>query len=127
MQDMPSPAAILDLAIAQLNSVGLNGGPRAKFEMRLTTAAVRLVRRAMELTPLADAAEHKRLSALLMETGDLEQLNRRLCALIGDGALALSTPGLAAHLRATTLEKLAIDQPTYAAYRRALETTGSEE
>ena len=51
MQDMPSPAAILDLAITQLNSVELNGAPRAKFEMRLTTAALQLVQRAMELAP----------------------------------------------------------------------------
>ena len=125
MQDMPSPAAILDLAIAQLNSVELNGGARAKFEVRLATAAVQLVRRAMELAPKTDAAEHERLSALLGQTGGLEQLNRRLCALIRNGALVLSTPGVAAHLRATTLEKLAIDQPTYAAYRRALEQTGA--
>ena len=126
MQDMPSPLAILDLAIAQLNNVELNGGPRAKFELRLATAAVQLVRRALELTPATDAAELERLSAVLGESGGLEQLNRQLCALIRDGALGLSTPGVAAHLRATTLEKLAIDQPTYAAYRRALERTGSE-
>jgi hypothetical protein len=124
---MPSPAAILDLAIAQLNSVELNGGARVKFEMRLATAALQLVRRAMELAPTTDAAEHERISALLMETGGLEQLNRRLCALICNGTLALSTPGVAAHLRATTLAKLAIDQPTYAAYRRALEPTGGDE
>ena len=32
-----------------------------------------------------------------------------------------ATPDLAAHLWATTLDKLAIDQPSYAGYRRALE------
>ena len=37
MQDMPSHAVILVLAILQLNSVELNGDARAKFEMRLTT------------------------------------------------------------------------------------------
>jgi len=121
VQDTPSPSAILDLAIAQLNSVELNGGARAKFEVRLTRAALQLVRRAMELAPTNDAAEHERLSALLVETGGLEQLNRRLCALIRDGTFALSTPAVAAHLRATTMEKLAIDQPNYASYRRALE------
>ena len=121
---MPSPAAILDLAIAELKGVELNGGPRAKFELRLVTAAVQLVRRAMELAPTTDAAERERLSALLAETGGLEQLNHRLCALIRNGALVLSSPGVAAHLKATTLEKLAIDQPTYVAYRRALERMG---
>jgi hypothetical protein len=32
----------------------------------------------------------------------------------------LDTVGLAEHLRETTLAKLAVDQPRYAAYRRAL-------
>lgn len=124
MQDLPSPAAILGLAIAELNGVELNAGARAKFELRLTAAALQLVRRAMELSPTSDAAERERLSALLGDTGALEHLNRRLCALIRNGALGFSTPSVAAHLRATTLEKLAIDQPTYAAYRRALEPIG---
>lgn len=124
MQDMPSPVAILDLVIAHLNGVDLNGGARAKFEMRLATAALQLVRRAMQLAPATDVAERERLSALLDESGGLDQLNRRLCAMIRNGTLELSMPGVVRHLRTTTLEKLAIDQPTYAAYRRALARTG---
>jgi hypothetical protein len=120
---MPSPAAILDLAIAHLGAVDLNGGARAKFEMRLAMAALQLVRRAIELGPASDAAEHRRLQSLLGQEGDLESLNCSLCALIRDGELSLSSPGVAAHLRAAAMEKLAIDQPTYAAYRRALEKT----
>ncbi len=117
MQDPPSPAIIIDLAIAQLSD---DSQERSRFATRLTTAALELVKRALALSPASDAAEHARLTALLNEDADLEALNRRLCALIRDGALDVSSPGLAAHLRATTLEKLAIDQPTYAAYRRAL-------
>ena len=120
MQDPPSPTAILDLALAQLSE---ESQTRGKFEMRMTTAALELVKRALALAPAYETAEHARLEALLNETGDLKQLNRRLCTLIGDGSLSLSAPGLAAHLRATTMEKLAIDQPSYAAYRRALENS----
>jgi hypothetical protein len=47
-------------------------------------------------------------------------LNRELCARIRAGACDLDTPGLGAHLRATALEKLAVDQPSYAAYRQAI-------
>lgn len=118
MQDPPSTNAVADLAIAQLSD---EEPPRGRFEARMATAALELVKRAAALGPANEAAERKRLVALLGEHGDLPQLNSRLCALMRDGALTLSTPGLAAHLRATTMEKLAIDQPTYAAYRRALE------
>lgn len=122
MQDHPSALAILDLAIAHLrDNVLPTLDTRAKFEMRVTLGALLLVRRTMELTPQSDAAEHVRLETLLGEVGELEALNRLLCERIRDGAVTLTTPGLAEHLRATALEKLAVDQPNYAAYQRALE------
>ncbi len=37
----------------------------------------------------------------------------------------LATPGLADHLWTVTLDKLAVDQPTYAAYRAALAEHGA--
>lgn len=115
MQDPPSSAVILKLA--EQSQAVLGGG---QFELRMTAAALDLVKRADVLAPEYDAAECKRLSALLGEDGGLEQLNRKLCDLIRDGAVDLRSAPLAAHLRATTMEKLAIDQPTYAAYKRAL-------
>jgi Domain of unknown function (DUF6285) len=90
--------------------------------MRVTLNALQLVRRTLALTPESDAAERARLEALLGGAGDLDGLNRALCSRIEAGELDLATPGLAAHLRATALEKLAVDQPTYSAYRRATET-----
>ena len=120
MQDPPSITAIHDLALAQLSD---QSQARGKFEHRMTTAALELVKRAMTLAPAQEAAEHERLTALLGEAGGLEQLNRRLCDRIRDGSLTLASPGIAAHLRAVTMDKLAIDQPSYAAYRRALETS----
>jgi len=41
-------------------------------------------------------------------------------ARIARGEMDLMTPGLEAHLWATTLAKLAVDQPTYGGYRAAL-------
>ena len=94
MQDMPSPSAILDLAIAQLNADAPEA--RSKFETRMATAALALVKRAIELQPHADAQEMSRLRALLdEESADLEALNRRLCALIRSGELALTSAQLA--------------------------------
>jgi hypothetical protein len=122
MQDEPSAAAILDMAVVHLtDNVLPTLDARAKFEMRVTLSALALVRRTLTLTPGSDAAELARLEALLGERGDLETLNRRLCEKIRDGALDLGSPDVAAHLRATALEKLAVDQPNYAAYKRALE------
>lgn len=121
MQDHPSPETIRNLADALLRESDPTS-PRAKFETRMATSALELVKRAAELQPGYDAKELIRLTALLDAKGDLPALNRRLCQRIRDGSLTVSSPGLAAHLRATTMEKLAIDQPSYAAYRRALGT-----
>ena len=121
MQDHPSPQAVLAIAIVHLRDnvlPGLHG--RAKFDMRVTIGALQLVERSLTLTPASDAAERARLEALLSETGTLEDLNRMLCVRIREGACDLDTPGLAAHLRVTAMEKLAVDQPNYSAYRRAL-------
>lgn len=121
MQDHPSPDTIRDLANVLLSESDPTSG-RAKFEARMATSALELVRRSTELQSGYDAKELIRLTTLLEEKGDLHALNRRLCERIRNGSLSLASPGVAVHLRATTMEKLAIDQPSYAAYRRALET-----
>lgn len=120
MQDHPSPQAIIAIAIAHLRDNVLPSlDARAKFDMRVTISALLLVERALALEPASDAAEGARLEALLGEQGGLEELNCALCARIREGACDLATPGLAAHLRATAMEKLAVDQPSYSAYRKA--------
>lgn len=120
MQDEPAADVIRSL-------VALSQGARGKFEERLAVAALELVHRDETLAPASNAVERARLIALLGEDGDLAHLNRVLCDRIRDGALTLSHPDLRAHLRATTMEKLAVDQPTYAAYRRALEHPRGQE
>jgi hypothetical protein len=55
---------------------------------------------------------------LLGMQGSLGELNRALADKIAKGEADLQTPGLAEHLRQTTMDKLAVDQPNYAAYRR---------
>ena len=41
---------------------------------------------------------------------------------IANGEVDLQTPGLAEHLWQTTMDKLAVDQPNYASYKRELES-----
>ena len=58
--------------------------------------------------------------------GDLPALNAELSRRIAEGEMDLSTPGLSDHLWTITLDKLAVDQPTYAAYRASLAERGAD-
>jgi Domain of unknown function (DUF6285) len=120
MQDEPTPPEVLAAVAALLRETvmpQLSG--HTAFLVRVAANALDLVRRQVELEPAADGAELARLQALLARNGDLLELNQALCAAIEAGAVTLQTPGLAEHLWATTLEKLAIDQPGYGPYVRA--------
>jgi hypothetical protein len=57
---------------------------------------------------------------LLGIDGALIDLNRVLSEKIAAGEVDLQTPGLAEHLWQTTMDKLAVDQPNYASYKREL-------
>jgi hypothetical protein len=51
--------------------------------------------------------------------GTLAELNRELCRRIRSGDIGVDTPGIGAHMRATTIDKVAIDQPTYSGFKAA--------
>ena len=53
--------------------------------------------------------------------GSLLDLNRALAEKIAKGEADLQMPGLAEHLWQTTMDKLAVDQPNYASYKRELD------
>lgn len=126
MQDEPRPAEILAAVAAFLRGpAGHESGPHIAFQLRVCANAVEICRRQLELAPAAEAEELARLKALLGADGDLRSLNRELARRLREGLLDLATPGLAEHLWATTLAKLAIDQPTYSGYRAALAERGS--
>lgn len=67
----------------------------------------------------ADEREHARLSTLLGGGPSLEAMRLALCEKIASGAMTLDQPALRQHLRATAIDRLAIDQPSYSAYRAA--------
>jgi hypothetical protein len=91
------------------------------FTLRVAINILDLVTRQLTLEAASDATEEARLRSLLAMQGSLFELNRALADKIAKGELDLQTPGLAEHLWQTTIDKLAVDQPTYAAYRRELE------
>ena len=90
------------------------------FKLRVGINALDLVTRQLAQQGPADAAETARLKALLGIEGSLMELNRALAERIAKGEVDLATPGLKQHLWQTTMDKLAVDQPNYASYKREL-------
>jgi hypothetical protein len=121
MQDEPAPRE-LTKAVADFlrdDIAPLVSGHNA-FKLRVAINALDLVTRQLTLEQGGDAAESGRLAALLGTHGSLLELNQALAQRIASGEVDLQTPGLAEHLWQTTMDKLAVDQPNYAAYRREL-------
>jgi hypothetical protein len=119
MQDPPTVTELLEATASFLREVAvpqLSG--HASFHARVAANALDIVKRELELRPTAERDEHARLSALLHTDGSLDELNSLLSRRIAAGEVSLRTPGVTEHLWATTLAKVAIDQPTYASYRR---------
>jgi hypothetical protein len=121
MQDEPRPDEVLTRVANFLKGPATReSGPHISFQLRVAANATEICQRQLTLSPQADADELERLRALLKTDGDLMTLNRELAMRIRDGRLTLESPGLADHLWATTLAKLAVDQPNYSGYRAAL-------
>jgi len=121
MQDQPTPSEVIGAVAAFLkNVVTAQTTGAVSFQARVAANALEMMRRQLDLAPAEDAAELERLKAILKTDGTLAELNGELASRIGAGELDLTTPGLSDHLWATTMAKLAVDQPTYAAYRAEL-------
>jgi hypothetical protein len=125
MQDEPTPEERIK-AVADFlrNEIAPEISGHAAFKLRVSINALDLVTRQLNLEQGSDAGEAARLSRLLGAQGSLADLNRTLADRIAKGELDLQTPGLADHQWQTTMDKLAVDQPNYAAYRRELESKG---
>jgi hypothetical protein len=124
VHDRPSAAQLVAAARDFLERVALPElRGHSAFHARVAANALAIVERELALGAEQDAAERERLRALLGSDGPLEAQNRELCRAIRAGAIGPDTPGLLEHLRATTLAKLAVDQPNYSGYKRALESS----
>jgi hypothetical protein len=127
MQDEPTPIELIK-AVADFlrNDIApLIAGHQA-FKLRVGINALDIVVRQLTLAEKSDAAEAARLHALLGSEGALLDLNRKLAERIASGAVALTTPDVKEHLWQTTLDKLAVDQPSYASYKREAGRGGRE-
>jgi Domain of unknown function (DUF6285) len=121
MQDEPKAEELIK-AVADFlrNDIAPQISGHQAFKLRVSINALELVARQLKLEQGSDVAEAARLSQLLGMQGSLGELNKLLADRIANGELDLQTPGLARHLWQTTMEKLAVDQPNYASYKREL-------
>lgn len=121
MQDEPTPIELTKTVADFLRNdiVPLISDHQA-FKLRVAINILDLVTRQLMREEGSDAAEVERLRALLGMDGSVTELNRALAERIAKGEVDLATPGLAEHLWATTMDKLAVDQPNYASYKREL-------
>jgi Domain of unknown function (DUF6285) len=122
MQDEPTPTELIK-AVAEFlrNEITPAISGHNAFKLRVAINALDLVTRQLALEQGGDAAEAARLTRLLGMQGSLVELNRALADRIARGEADLQTPGLSDHLWQTTMDKLAVDQPNYASYKRELE------
>lgn len=121
MQDEPTPIELLNAVATFLREeIAPQISGAAAFKLRVGANALDLVVRQLTLAQDADAAESERLSQILGREGALRELNRALADDIANKKIDLQTPGLVDHLWQTTMDKLAVDQPNYASYKREL-------
>jgi hypothetical protein len=125
MQDEPTPIE-LTKAVADFlrNDITPMIAGHNAFKLRVAINTLDLVTRQLTLEQGSDGAEARRLAQLLGVEGSLIDLNRALAGKIANGELDLQTPGLSEHLWQTTMDKVAVDQPNYASYKRELENGG---
>jgi hypothetical protein len=121
MHDAPSAKELIEAVKAFIDKTAapqLTG--HAAFHARVASNVLATVIREIEIRPAAEAAEQARLESLLGVSGEsVDNLNRRLCEEIRSGRMSLSTEGLLAHLKSTTIDQLSVDQPGYSGLRSA--------
>lgn len=97
----------------------------AAFNVRVSVNALDVVLRELTQLAAAEQREHARLRELLDADQPLEELRELLCEHLAAGMLPLDNAQLRAHLRATAIDRLGIDQPSYSAYRSAIAQYGT--
>lgn len=122
MHDHPSVSELVQAVknfIDETASPNLTG--HAAFHARVASNALATVLRDLSDRPAAEQAERARLMALLdtQQDDEVAALNRALSQRIQDKALTIETPGLLAHLKATAIAQVEIDQPRYSGLKTA--------
>lgn len=96
----------------------------AAFHARVASNVLAILLRDLDARMRNDVQELARLQALLNapDEMDLDALNQSLCEAIQARDLTADTPGLLAHLKATAIAQVEVDQPKYSGLRTALKS-----
>lgn len=110
----PTAAELIDAVIGFIEE---RAAPQLKdrdaFLARVAVNALAAVKREIELGPQAEAAATERLRALLGHDGHFATLNAELCDRLSSGELTAQDPQVLAHLKASIIDQVRIDQPNY--------------
>jgi hypothetical protein len=90
---------------------------RDAFHARVAVNALAAIKREIAGGQAAEDAQTARLATLLGHDGEWAALNSELCERIRTGAIAPTDPALLAHLKASIIDQVRIDQPQYAGLR----------
>jgi aminoglycoside phosphotransferase (APT) family kinase protein len=96
---------------------------RTNFMARVASNSLDIVLREWQLGERAKQQELEGLQSLLSEGGDLSSLRWKLVKQLRSGERSLADEPLKAHLRNAVVNQIAIDQPKYTGFKRAVENT----
>jgi len=117
MHDSPSVQELVDAVKGFLDGVAMKElTGHARFNARVASNVLAIVLRELEQRPAAENEEAKRLRALLgkeQNEEDLEALEATLIDKLRSGEIDQTNPELLAHLKATAIAQLNVDQPSY--------------
>jgi hypothetical protein len=99
----------------------------AAYQLRVAIKAIDIAERERSLRTTAEAAEQGRLCQLLKRNDAVDILNRALCEALREGRMDPEDEQLQRHLRATVMDKLAIDNPEFPLYRTLADREGPAE
>ena len=94
---------------------------RDAFLCRVAVNALAAVKREIEQGPAAEAAAVERLCVLLGQDADFASLNAALCDGIQAGTIEPLDPAVLAHMKASIIDQVRIDQPQYSGLRTLTE------
>lgn len=120
----PTAAELSEAIVAFEAEPTVPGDARQAFLARVTHNARAILAREAEHGARLEAEAIARLSVLLGETGDFATLNGRLCEALKEQTIVPLDPTLLAHLRATAIDQIAIDQPGYGGLAALLDRQG---
>ena len=92
---------------------------------RIAVNMLKIVERELSLGPGLEEQELERLKSILKQDGTLAELNATLCEKLKNKEINYQDKNLVSHLRLSALGKLAIDNPNYSAYKRAMEKSAT--